>query len=75
MIAGSGRSERVYRVILAVYPAAFRRRFEDEMILLFHDKLRDARAAGSVFGIASTWLRMVSDVVLTAPAIMRPRTS
>lgn len=68
MIARPGGSERVYRAILSLYPASFRRRFADEMTQLFRDRLRDVGTAGSALDIAIAWLRMVADVALTAPA-------
>ena len=39
---------RVYRLALLLYPAAFRRRYADEMRLDFEDALHDAVVAGAV---------------------------
>lgn len=58
--------ERLYRFLLRLYPAAFRERFEDEMVQLFGDQLRDARTAGMPAGTARTWLRTLGDLAITA---------
>jgi hypothetical protein len=58
--------ERAYRGLLRLYPAEFRTRFGDEMVQLFGDQLRDARAAGAPAGTARTWLRILGDLAVTA---------
>jgi len=58
--------ERPYRILIRLYPAAFRERFADEMVQLFGDQLRDARAAGMPAGTARTWLRTLADLAVTA---------
>jgi hypothetical protein len=61
--------ERAYRALLRLYPEPFRSRFGEELVQLVGDLLRDARAGrGGRGGVASTWLRILLDVVLTAPA-------
>jgi hypothetical protein len=67
MTARPGGGERVYRAILALYPAEFRRRFGAEMVQLFQDTLRDARASGAPAGTLLAWIRILADVVATAP--------
>ncbi len=62
----SGIEERVYRGMLSLYPAEFRDRFADEMVQLFHDTLRDARAGRGSGGTAGAWLRLLGDVATTA---------
>jgi hypothetical protein len=57
---------RVYRALLRVYPAAFRERFGDEMVQLFGDQLRVARADAAPAGAARTWLRAIGDLAVTA---------
>ena len=52
-------SERVYGGLLHAYPARFRARYADEMVLLFADQLRDANTAG---GVAATWFRTLFDL-------------
>jgi MFS family permease len=61
--------ERVYRALLRLYPEPFRERFGDELVQLCGDLLRDARAGrGGRDGVGVTWLRIILDVVQTAPA-------
>ena len=59
--------ERIYRRLLALYPSTFRERYEEEMVTLFVDQLRDARASGTGAEVAGLWLRSLGDVVSTAP--------
>jgi hypothetical protein len=66
MTIRSGIEERVYRGMLLLYPADFRDRFAGEMVQLFHDKLRDARAGRGSGGAAGAWLRLLGDVAATA---------
>jgi hypothetical protein len=61
-----GLSARVYAGLLRAYPAPFRKRYEDEMVLLFGDQLRDARAAGGPGGVTSTWIRTLIDLASSA---------
>jgi hypothetical protein len=67
MTVRPGAGERVYRGILGVYPAEFRRRFGEDMVQLFHDRLRDARSGGAPGGAVLAWIALLTDVVLTAP--------
>ena len=64
--ARPGRSERVYTSLLRAYPRAFRARYQDEMVLLFADQLRDARAANGAGGVTTTWIRTLLDLVSSA---------
>jgi hypothetical protein len=68
--------ERIYRGFLRLYPPEFRDRFTEEMVQLFHDKLRDARTGGVSGGTVSAWFRLLGDVVSTAPSehLRRSRT-
>jgi hypothetical protein len=59
--------ERLYRGVLALYPTEFRRRFGDEMVQLYRDRLRDAHAGNSSWGVPVAWAGLLADVVLTAP--------
>ena len=61
-------SERIYRGFLRLYPAEFRDRFSGEMILLYRDKLRDARNGGASGETVSVWLKLLGDVLVTAPS-------
>src|SRR5687768_3517398 len=68
MTAQPGIEERLYRALLRLYPADFRQRFGDEMVALFRDSLRDARAGRAPGGVAGAWLKMLVDVAATAPS-------
>ncbi len=68
VIVRAGIGERLYRRVLRLYPTEFRDRFSDDMIQLFHDKLRDARAGRAPGGTAGAWFRMLGDVAGTAPS-------
>jgi len=76
MTLPAGVGERVYRSFLWLYPADFRDRFAEEMVQLFHDKLRDARAGGAPGGSVGAWITMLGDVAVTAVSerIRRNRT-
>lgn len=68
-MSGPASHERVYRALLRLYPEPFRTRFGEELVQLSGDLLRDARTGRSGGrGVAATWLRLLFDVVLTAPA-------
>ncbi len=56
----------VYRRLLGLYPSGFRAQYADEMVHLFEDQLRDARAGGAPAGIVRTWLRTLGDLAVTA---------
>ncbi|HEX4898274.1 MAG TPA: hypothetical protein VFV53_07955 [Candidatus Limnocylindrales bacterium] len=60
--------ERIYQALLRLYPKPFRARFGDELVQLTGDLLRDARAGRGGRGVAATWVRLLLDVALTAPA-------
>jgi putative ABC transport system permease protein len=76
-------SGRVYRRLLRLYPAAFRDRFGEDMVLLFEERLRDAAASGPA-RVVAFWIGSLRDVarnglaerrssVRTAPVLPRPR--
>lgn len=62
----SRTSLRIYRRLIGLYPAAFRARYEDELVTLFADQLRDARASGGGARSMAVWARMLVDLVATA---------
>ena len=62
------RSQRVYDLLLRLYPSHFRLRYADEMVQLFGDQLRDARTSGGSSGAAATWFRALGDLVRNAVA-------
>jgi len=57
---------RLYAALTALYPTAFRARYRDEMVVLFGDQLRDARATRGSAGIVATWVRGMVDLVVNA---------
>jgi hypothetical protein len=61
-----GTQERVYRALLLIYPAHFRARYAEQLVQLFGDQLRDARAGGAPASGLITWLRTLKDLALTA---------
>jgi hypothetical protein len=62
----TSRSERVYAGLLLAYPRKFRARYADEMVLLFADQLRDARAANGAGRVTATWMRTLLDLASSA---------
>lgn len=66
MTARPGGEERVYRGILGLYPAEFRRRFGEDMVQLFLDRLRDARTGRSSGGAVVAWIALVADAIVNA---------
>lgn len=67
MTARPGGGERLYRGVLGLYPADYRRRFGDDMVQLYRDRLRDARSDPAHGGLAVAWMFLFIDVVTTAP--------
>lgn len=55
-----------YRFLIRVYPAAFRTAYEDQMVGLFMDQLRDARSAGNTTAVARLWAGALGDIFATA---------
>ena len=59
-------SERIYRVLLLAYPAAFRRAHGREMVQLFRDTYRDAAGQDRVAGRRGFWLALLIDWAQTS---------
>lgn len=57
---------RMYRFLLALYPASFRREYGDEMQALFERRLRGAAGAPAKLGI---WAEALADVLINAGAV------
>ena len=66
MTARPEGAERVYRGLLSLYPTDFRRRFGEDMVQLFHDRLRDARSGQAAGGAVVAWTALLADAVVTA---------
>jgi len=60
-------SGRLYRLLLAGYPPAFRRRYGQEMAQVFHDCARDAHQQRGLTGLIELWIRTLGDLVTTVP--------
>ena len=61
------RHERAFRRLVRLYPAAFRAEYEDQMVGLFADQLRDSRTSGDTRAVARLWAQTLIDLVATAP--------
>jgi len=55
---------RVYAALMCVYPGEFRRRYRDDMLDYFCDRLRDEKAHGR--SVARFWVRALLDIAATA---------
>jgi Clp amino terminal domain, pathogenicity island component len=58
-------SEDLYRILLKVYPARYRRKYEQAMTQCFRDQLRAADTGGKRVRL---WFRTIADFALNAPA-------
>jgi len=58
--------ERVFRVLLLLYPRSFRARFEDEMVEFFRLRRDEQRRRGTR-GVARFWAHLLVDIALNAP--------
>lgn len=59
------RSERLYSVLLYLYPTAYRHAYGPLMAQLFRDLQRDASRTDPALGIARLWIRTLLDLVRT----------
>jgi hypothetical protein len=59
-------SERVYRVLLLVYPREFREAYGSHMVQVFRDLCRDGISRSGYAGLFAVWLRAFWDLVRTA---------
>jgi two-component system sensor histidine kinase UhpB len=59
-------SDRVYRTLLVVYPAAHRRAYGPSMAQVFRDLCRDAQLQAGAWGLVALWLRTLLDLSVTA---------
>lgn len=59
-------SVRLYRQLLAAYPASFRNEYGDAMVQLFRDTARDAYRRRGLLGLATMWLRTLADLAVSA---------
>jgi putative ABC transport system permease protein len=59
---------RTYRLLLLLYPRAFRRRYADRMLAAFADERLERRHRG-VFGRFRFWAHIARDLLTTAPRL------
>ena len=62
---------RLYRALLFLYPAAYRRRFGRDMAEMFADELAAARRNG-ITAVIRLWGKTLADLVVSAPATYLP---
>ena len=60
----------LYRILLTLYPADFRRAYGELMLQLFRDQLRDARRVGG-YAWLILWWRTLTDFIVSALAEQR----
>lgn len=61
-------AERFYSILLAAYPAEFRREYGREMLQLFRDSCRVEMKQSGWRGAVKVWARTTVDLARTAPA-------
>lgn len=59
-------SDRIYRLILNVYPRAFRDEYGEEIAQAMRDQVRDAWAERRVVGVTALWLKVLLDTARSA---------
>jgi hypothetical protein len=59
-------SDRIYRLILNVYPRAFRDEYGEEMAQAMRDQVRDVWAERRVVGVTAVWLKVLLDTAGSA---------
>lgn len=62
----SSRSRRVYALLLATYPPAFRREYGGEMARVFADLCRESASRAE---LSRVWAGALADLLLTAPRL------
>jgi putative ABC transport system permease protein len=65
-MTGRSRADRLFRLLLRLFPSEFRGEFGDEMSAVFGDARADAAAAGRL-GILRLWCRTLGGSIKTAP--------
>lgn len=61
------RGERIFRLLLWIYPPSFRRRFGDEMVEFFNERRVEQYRRGS--GLTRLWLHLIADMAVNAPLL------
>lgn len=60
-------SERLFGVVMRLFPFDFQTNYGGEMAGVFRDQHRDAEEQGGITGLARLWAETISGVVRTAP--------
>jgi hypothetical protein len=58
--------EKIYRLLLFLYPPEYRRQYGDSMMQVFRDVCRDRYYQRGISGIVLWWFATVLDLALTA---------
>ena len=58
---------RAFRILLRLYPRAFRDRFEEEMVEFFRARRSEQAHRQRRFGAVRLWAHLIADVALSAP--------
>ena len=58
-------SVRLYRLLLAAYPASFRNEYGEAMVQLFRDTARDAYRRRGLLGLLMVWPRTLTDLAVS----------
>ena len=61
-------SERIYRLLLRVYPPAYRRASGSDLAEFFRDRYREEFAARGWTGVGSLWVRSLADLLTSGLA-------
>lgn len=66
-------SEKLFRLLLRLYPSRFRDSYGDEALQLFRDRLRDERGPSAALRL---WFDLICDLIVSVPCqYLRPRPS
>jgi putative ABC transport system permease protein len=60
-------SERLFGMLLLLYPRSFRERFEDEMLAFFRERRNEVRHRLGIRGMLRLWRHLLVDIALSAP--------
>ncbi len=60
-------SVRIYGMLSKIYPASFRREYENELTQVFRELATDALRRQGALGLLTTWFRVFGDLLRTAP--------
>ena len=64
-------SEKLFRLLLRLYPSHFRDSYRDEALQLFRDRLRDEKGPSAALRL---WVDLVCDFIVTVPCqYLRPK--